>query len=259
MAITRVQQKFGSTGVYPTGKSWTIDLTSAPTVGNCLLIYICSKNPMNGLAIVQGGSSASWTSITSTSNASSNVYVYALLNVPSGSTTTLTLTTSNNSQLFCTIIEELSGLATSSLLDQTANSNGLGNTYSSGTTATTTNATEYWVNIYSYFNTASSGLDATGNAPTNGYTVNGALNTSPNPVKQGDAGWTGSAGPAPSILDTYGMIMAYKIVSSTGTAGGSITDVNSRNNNYLALAITLNGAAAAPTPTPRRQISCTIM
>ena len=257
MAITRVQQKNGSTGGFGTSTSWTIALDSNPTAGNCLFLYLTSKVALSITSVVQSGSSASWTLLTSATTTNRFIYVYGLVNVPSGSTSTITLTLSSAANNFCSIIEEISGLATASVLDKTSTANGAAtNTYTTGSTATTSTASEYWVNIYAYYNGSDVNLDATAASPTNGYTVFGALNTSPNPVKSGDSGWTGT-GIRPSPLDTFGMFIAYQIASTASTAGGNVTDNNSRSNDYIGLAITLLSTSSAVTA--RRRVISSFM
>jgi len=253
MAITRVQQKYGGTGNYPTGTSWTITLTSTPTTGNTLLMYLSSKTALSISSIVQGGSSASWSLLTSANVANIYTYIYALT-VPASSNSTITLTLSSSNRWFCSIIEEISGLASTGILDKSASSSGSGSTFSTGTTATTTSATEYWVNVYSYYGNGSTLGDSAATSPTNSYTVFGSVNTQPNPVLQTTAGWVGS-GSGSSPFDNFGIMISYKTVSSVGAAGGSVTDFNSAGNSYLGLALAFTGATSGPVAVRRRIIN----
>lgn len=253
MSITRIQQKHGSTGTYAqTSTVWTINLNSNPQEGNCLLLYLCSKTSLTISSIVQGGSSAAWSLLTSQNTTNRFTYVYALPNVPSGSTSTITMTLGVGAALWCTIIEEVRGLTSSSVLDQTSTANGATtNTYTTGTTSATTTTEGYWVNIYDYYN-ASIGTDAAGSSPTNDYTIYSAGN----PVIQASAGWVGNvASPQPPFNDSFGMIVAYKTVTSTGTAGGNITDSNATSSNYLGIAIALKGSGRSD----RRRITASFM
>ena len=233
--------------------TWTYTLSFTPTAGRCLLMYISSDTALSITSIVQGGSSASWSSITSSIVANRNIYIYALPNIPSGSNTTITLTLSASATLFTTFIEEVSNLVASagSLLDKTSTASGTGSTYQTGTTATTTTANEYWVNIYAWYDNSFFG-NPIGTNPTNGYTI-----ASPNPVTNSDGGWVGAGGIAPFSVAS-GQIMAYKIVTATGTAGGNVDDGNLGSIQYNGLAFTLVGTPDAAVAA-RRRVTSTFM
>lgn len=244
MAITRVQLKAVGTADYDVDTIWTTNLNSSPTVGNTLLLYLYSYTALSITSIVQGGSSASWTLQTFSLAKNRNIYVYALENVPSGSTTEITLTLGSASTYFCAIIEEISELQESSILDQYVSTAGnITNTYNTGTTSATTVDNEYWVNVYSSYDPFGSG--AAGTNPTNGYTIE----ASANPISVFSPGWIpNSAGSGSSPLFNAVMIIAYKIVSSTGTAGGSIDDSNATSSNYNGLALSFKGSESPPPP-----------
>jgi len=216
--------------------SWTRTIGFTPTAGRCLLMYLQSRTALSITSITQSGSSATWSLLTSSVVANNNIYVYALPNTPSGSTGGITIVLGSAANGFTTIIEEVSGLVTTagSLLDKTSTTSGSGNTYQTGTTASTTSNNEYWVNIYSYDDPGLS--PPTGSSPTNSYTI-----STPNPLSSSTGGWTGTGG-APLVPDS-GQIMAYRIVTTTGTAGGNITDSNAGGLSYNGIAIALAGTA----------------
>ena len=227
--------------------NWTYTLSFTPTAGRCLLMYIQSRTALSITSITQGGSSATWSLITSSAVANNNIYVYALPNIPPGSNTTITLVLGSSVTFFTTIIEEVSGLVTTagSLLDKSTSTSGSGNTYQTGTTASTTLNDEYWVNIYSW---EDPGLlsQPLGSSPTNSYSI-----ASPNPVNISAGGWVGGGG-SPIQSFNAGQIMAYRIVTATGTAGGNITDSNAGGLAYNGLAIALAGVES--TTVERRRI-----
>lgn len=235
MAITRVRQTNAGTGNKIGVTTWTLTLSGTPTAGNTLLLYIGSINALSITSIVQGGSNSNWTSLYTSTNTNTNVYVYAL-NVTAGSNTTVTLTLGSANNRFYSICEEISGLANTSWLDKSTNTiSASTNTPTTGTTATTTSSNEYWVNLYFYYSLDG---DAQGSSPTNSYT----LYNSGAPIKFSDTGWVGgSIGIAPVLFS--GVIMAYKIVSIIGTAGGGITDALIDSAAYNSVALAFSGTA----------------
>ena len=56
--------------------TWTYTLSFTPTAGRCLLMYIQCNSTLSITSITQGGSSATWTLITSSAVANNNIYVY---------------------------------------------------------------------------------------------------------------------------------------------------------------------------------------
>lgn len=248
MAISRVQLTGGGTSNYDTDVQWTLTLGSSPTVGNTLLIYINGSSVLNITSIVQGGSSASWSLLSSSVVANRNLYIYSLEDVPSGSSSSIVINLGTAANWFCAVAEEISGLADSSILDQTSTNNGTAtNTYSTGSTPTTTQNDEYWVNIYSAYKAFGSAVQ--GSAPTNGYTIESTVN----PVSVFDIGLTPST-PSLGFAPTFsaGLILAYQIVSSTGTAGGDITDALSSSSNYNSIAATFKSTSSPPAGPTRR-------
>jgi hypothetical protein len=249
MAITRVRQTNAGTFNKTAVTTWTLTLSGTPTVGNTLLLYIGGINALSITSIVQGGSNSNWSSIYTSTNTNTNVYVYAL-NVTAGSNNTVTLTLGSASNRFYSICEELSGLVTSSWLDNSANTGFAStNTPTTGLTATTTNSNEYWVNLYFYYSIFG---HSQGSSPTNSYTLYNAGT----PIKFTDTGWNGGAnGPAP--VDFAGVIMDYKVVSVVGTAGGGISDSLENSNAYNSVALTFIGSSGGIVT--RRRISSSFM
>ncbi len=228
--------------------TWTYTLSFTPTSGRCLLMYIQCRSALSITSITQGGSAAAWTFIASSVVASNNIYVYALADTPPSSNTTITMVLGSANNLFTTMIEEVSGLVAiaANLLDKSSTFAGSGDSYQTGTTATTTTADEYWVNIYSWDDPTLSGTPL-GALPTNGYSI-----MSPNPLLSSASGWVAGGGSPAST--SSGQIAAYKIVTSTGAAGGNITDSNFSGLAYNGLAIALNATPSTPASTSRRRI-----
>jgi hypothetical protein len=244
MAITRVRQTNAGTFNKTAVTTWTLTLSGTPTVGNTLLLYIGGINALSITSIVQGGSNSNWTSVYTSTNTNTNVYVYAL-NVTAGSNTTVTLTLGSANNRFYSICEEISGLVNTSWLDKSTNTiSASTNTPTTGTTATTTSSNEYWVNLYFYY---SPDGDAQGSSPTNSYT----LYNSGTPIKFSDTGWLGgSNGVVPALFS--GVMMAYKIVSIVGTAGGGITDSLANLSAYNSVALAFSGTSGDVVATRRR-------
>ena len=236
--------------------TWTYTLSFTPTAGRCLLMYIQCNSTLSITSITQGGSSAAWTLITSSAVANNNIYVYALTDTPSGSNTTVTMVLGSANNFFSTIIEEVTGLVAvaANLLDKSSTSSGTGNTYQTGTTAATVTNDEYWVNIYSWYD-SSLFAEPVGASPTNSYSL-----ATPNPVTINTGGWTGAGG-LPFLAFGAGQIMAYRIVTTTGTAGGNVTDGNAGGLPYNGLAIALNATASVPGSinTRRRMVMPAVM
>jgi hypothetical protein len=249
MAITRVSQTKAGTGNKAIATTWTLTLSGTPTTGNTLLLYIGSVNTLSITSVVQGGSNSNWSLIYFKENTNTNVYVYAL-NVTAGSNNTVTLNLGSASNRFYSICEELSGLVTSSWLDNSSfNTSPSTNTPTTGLTATTTNSNEYWVNLYFYYSAA--GTPSQGSLPTNSYTL---YNTTP--ITFADPGWTGGATGSAS-LDSAGVIMDWRVVSVVGTAGGGISDSLANFNAYNSVALTFIGSSSGIVT--RRRISSSFM
>lgn len=254
MAITRVRQTNAGTGTATGGAkliatTWTLTLSGTPTTGNTLLLYIGSVNTLSITSVVQGGSNSNWSSIYTSNNANTNVYVYAL-NVTAGSNNTVTLNLGSASNGFYSICEELSGLVTSSWLDNYTNTvSPSTDTPTTGLTATTTNSNEYWVNLYFYYSIFA---NSQGSSPTNSYN----LYNSGTPIKLTDTGWNGGAnGPLPAYY--AGVIMDWQVVSVVGKAGGGISDSSLNSNAYNSVALTFIGSSGGIVT--RRRISSSFM
>jgi len=249
---TRVQSLSSGSGnggaLRGTATTWTLTLGSTPIVGNTLILYIGAVNALSITSIVQGGSGTSWTLATSSTNTNTNIYVY-YLNVTSGSNTTITLTLGSANNKFYSICEEMSGIQTGSILDKSAaNAQTSTNSPVTGTTGTTTSATEYWVNVHAYYSAASG--DPVPSSPTNSYAF-----YSTTPTHWTDAGWTGGAAVL-TPTDFAGMVMEYKSVLTTGTAGGGFSDSSLNADNYNSLALAFFATAGGVVA--RRRCSVTI-
>ncbi len=131
-------------------------------------------------------------------------------------------------------VQEVSGISDNTPDRKSNGSGGPTTSYDTGSTLTTRNASEYWLNVYAYYN-ASTGADCQGSAPSNGYT----LNYGGSPITGTMAGWVPTieySAAAPTY--SYGMVFAHKFVSCEANAGGTITDSNENENYYAAGAIT---------------------
>jgi hypothetical protein len=257
MATIRVRQTNAGTGNGAGGArnsatTWTLTLSGTPSVGNTLLLYIGSVNALSISSIVQGGSNSNWTSIYTSTNTNTNIYVFALY-VTSGSNTTVTLTLNSASNQFYSICEEISGLSTSNWLDKSTNTTSAStNSPTTGTTAVTNNANEYWVNLYCYFSNGAG--DTQGSSPTNGYSL---YNTG-TPIRFTDTGWTAAGGNILALVEA-GMVMTYQIVSTTGNAGGSISDSLNNSNSYNSVALSFFSTGGGLVVNARRRISSSFM
>ena len=237
MTIANLQNAGSGNGTafYGGRSSWTLTLSFTPTQGNALLVFL---NVVSGTVTGLTYNGSAMTQIFAGGVSNANVLCYGI-SVPASPPSTVVLTFSSNANQFASVIQEVSGL-TSFVADQTAFANGTGATYSSGTTFTTTSAIELWENAYAYYN-ASTGNDPSGTSPTNGY---GLLNSGI-PVKFTDTGWIWTTGAMStgSPLTSSGLLMAYKMVTSTGAAGGSISDLSVHTNTWFGAALTFAGPA----------------
>lgn len=214
MAITLVQHA-SSTTSFTSGTSGTAHATfgSNITAGNCVIaafsIQTVSFSPTVS-SVTTNGSADNWANaITETGHAVGPGAIYVDPNSAGGQKqinvaasfggTASTLT----SVAILIDIFEVSGLATTSPVDKTqGSSGGAGTSWTSGSTATTTNANEFWVGVAAIAASATNTtLVVTGpGAPWNNETV---LNT-----------FLDDTGAALEVYQASG----YQIVSSTGTA-----------------------------------------
>ena len=142
---------------------------------------------------------------------------------------------------FSTIIEEVQGI-TNLTPDQVAHSSGTGSTYSTGTTSTTSRKVEYWSNVYAYYN-FSSGFDPVGSSPSNGYSL-----YSTTPTKATDIGWDWTVGlhTITPVGPSAGILLGWKTVVATGTAGGTVADSGANNNTWYGTALAWLGPLNSP-------------
>lgn len=184
MAISVVQSVKG------TGTS--VSFSSNTTAGNCVVVVVCDKTglgvcsvsavKLGGAADNFGSSAAVTGGGSSTGNVLTSIWVDP--NCAGGQTAVAATVANSTSPVI--FAYEISGLATSSVVDQTASSGtSTGSSFSSGSTATTSQANEIWIGAVS--------AGATPSNPT-GY-------TSQSQISGAEVGQAG-----------------YDIVSSTGTA-----------------------------------------
>ena len=229
MTITVVQSAQNLGNDSSTGNpTVTVTLGSPTTAGNCLLVAVLTTGTGNNPAvsgITLGSSGDTFTSLISNGSGTSDV-IAAIFADPgcSGGQTTVTVTTSGGSGTgyMNVSVLEVSGLVTSagSLLDKSSGATGSGSTsWSSGTTATTTQAAEFWIGCGGTYYTA---------------TITGP--SSP---------WTNLATQDGPQLHT---VAGYQVTSATGTATYSGTFSVSENSG--AVVVTLKGASgSAPSGT----------
>lgn len=207
MAITVVHTTTAST------LSVTIPSTTA---GNCLVVCISTEDfsgttvqSVSGVTL--GGSAGNFAQLAASALAGANVcasFIWADPNCAGGQTAIVI--SGSNLNVATTAggvtVYEISGLTASSVLDQSSTSIGASATYTSGTTPTTTQASEIVIGCINFFDT---------------------LSTSP-------AGYTNST-------FTFG-ITGYKIVSATGAYVYSATQ--SPSGNYAGAVVALKAAPA---------------
>lgn len=196
-AITRVQQP-----VCANGGATTIacTLTSTPVNGNALIAVIGTRGTSDNRvsSITQTG--ATWTRQAQRTNANGvTVEIWAAFNV-SGAATSVTINLAASVKASA-IIAEYSGLATSSVLDQTSTgATGSSASPSTGTTATTTQADELWIGAMANINTN------TYSAQTNSFS---------------EVAESASTGGSSSTRNNA--VMEERIVSATGAASTGAT------------------------------------
>ena len=200
----------------------------ATTAGNCLVVCVASLNattPASISGITLGGSADNFAQAVANTAQTASAFIWADPNCAGGQTSVvisgahLTVSAGNGG----VVVYEVSGLAASSPVDKTSSGNAAsGTTWSSGTTAATTQAAEFWAGVADAFNPVGPG------APWNNTTAGTSC------------------------------IAGQQITSATGTAtyNGTCT-----NTGPVAAAVatfkpaSLPGTAtpAEPMPTPRRR------
>lgn len=189
MSISVVQSAWSSTG----GSSATVTLGHNTTSGNCLVVLVGAgtNSSFSVSSIALSGSSDTF------SQAAGLLYTpgnndYALSSIwtddnCSGGFNTVTVSFSTGLGYMVSVYE-VSGLATSSVVDQTSTHGDTGTSWTSGTTGTTSSNNEIW------------------------FGASSARSTSA-PTLTGPAGWTNNSQSSPN-----GFVHGYQIVSSIGTA-----------------------------------------
>jgi hypothetical protein len=261
--ITRYTRHFGSTGgnylnnpaqIGYTGVNtvWTAQLSTSPSIGNGLLMYIVAKNSLPITSIVLGGTNQTFTGIASTSAGGNRfIYVYALTYALNGAGTTVTINMSSgsNNNLFCTYTEEIAGLSILNPVDTMSSNSGLSTSiYDTLKAPITTISSAYWVNIYCYRN----GLPNSDPYPVTiggNYTSTELINIPPNYITQGLGGWSGVSTGVSTLSDTLGMVVVYRPSNFLGQPGGRVQDFYGYTNDFAALALSLKITGSTPDPT----------
>ena len=154
--MTLVQTKGGpNTGTAAT--SITLTFSSAPTSGNFLVAGI----RLGSTSVSSMTPPTGWSLATSKVNTDSTLYLYYQENCGTGTAYTWTFGSVGSSAV---VGAEYSSIFTSSSLDVTASNSGLSDPTDSGTTITTTRATELWIAIL--MNDSGVGFST----PTNSFT-----------------------------------------------------------------------------------------
>lgn len=189
MAITLVQYTSSSTDSSP----YPATFTNPTTAGNCIVMAGWYSSESTSLIpeitnVILGSSADNFTQIAYNYILANNSYIAVSIWVDpgcAGSETTVTASgtnLSNYKEEAGITICEVSGLATSNVTDKYSTNTETATTFSSGTTATTSSADEFWIGVA----TAGSDITQTGS-------------------------WN-------SILAQSFSQVGYQIVSSTGTA-----------------------------------------
>ena len=237
-------QHAGNATTFTSGSSGTASATfgSSPTAGNCLIAcftVIDQPGTASITSVKTGASADNWASAAVENQASVNGVITAIYACPdtgaSSSTVNVAVTfggtasTSNNVVVLVDIFE-VSGLVLSSAVDKTSvnSPGGTGETsFTSDATATTTQASEFWIGVAGAW-TESSGVSVGFGGPSSPWANETALT--------GTAKLSGTS---------YGaaQVAGYQVASSTGTATYSGT--MSQSSLYCAAVVTLKAAAAA--------------
>lgn len=220
-----VQTKQGST----TSSTLTITLDAATTAGNALVVMIATSgttsNPTSVSAVTLGGSADNFAQVSTYGSASDAAIGACWLDLNcAGGQTSVAITVAGGTGTLATLasVYEWSGLYPVSPFDQTSNGVSTGSTsWSSGTSPTTTQATEVWFGAV--FTTESSAGTITG--PSSPWT-----NLAQVSQTQG------------SFEDRW--MSGYQVVSSTGTATYSGTV--SPSSQWIAKVVTFRLDTGGP-------------
>lgn len=231
MSISVVQYVSSAAQTTATSASATISSTGT---GNCLVVVVFTEDAIGTAPTVSsvqiGGVADNFSSAATTPSAGGNLRtdLWVDRNALSGQTSVtvnLTSTTSFSSWEFK--VYEISGLDTASPVDKTSTNNTAGASWTSGTTATTTAASEIWIGAVFCGNTA----------------------TGPS------SPWTNHNSGSSTDID------GFQIVSSMGTATYSGTQ--SSSGAVAAAVITLKGftnvTSTGSVALPRMALSATVL
>lgn len=233
--VTLIQSVTGQTNL-KTATNWTVTLPIGPTTGNTLLAYFGWYNSLGITSITQSGSNANWVSLASTNNGSLYFSVWALNPIPAGTAQTSSIYFNGIARLWNCTFEEVSGLSASSVVDVVSTLSSTDPLFNTGNTSTTTVSNEYWINLWYYNDALGSTATETISSAGSGYTPSTSSAAVITPVN-------GNNGT--SVFNISGMLSAYKIVSSTGVAGGLATDSTAGNNGIanFGYALTFKGTS----------------
>lgn len=219
MGVAHVQDVQGDSATSAT--TLTLTLGGATTAGNCLVACISSSasvtnNSVSGVTL--GGSAGNWASLVSAGTGAGEA-ITGIWADPScaGGQTSVVVSVSGGSGstvwLFARVYE-FSGLAaaTSGLLDKSSTATASSSSWSSGTTAATTHASEAWVGL----------------VITDSTTITGPASP-----------WSNGA----QLTSTLDFMSGYQVRTATGTAAYSGTFAGSES--YIAVV-----ACLAPAPQP---------
>lgn len=208
MAISLVQAKSGTGTSSPT----TVTLSSPTTAGNCLIVcwtVLATGSQPSTFSGTLGGSAGNFGTVLTVN---SDTGILADPNCAGGQTAVaLTFSGGSGSYAVGVYVYEVSGLAASSVVDKTVSGTTGTTSWTSGATATTTNANEFWVGMASCYQTTT-------------QTITGP--SSP---------WTNETAIHPSQGANFlNSVSGYQIVSSTGTCTYAGTVASSGGNTVLA-------------------------
>ena len=200
--------------VHATAGSSTSVTIPSTTAGNCLVVCVMSENAAAAATVsgvTLGGSAGNFSQLAGAAGSTGSEFCDAIIWADpncAGGQTAIVISGSHlnvGSGNGGVVVFEVSGLVTSSVLDKSSTGGTTGSSWSSGTTATTTQASEIWIGCADTFNTITApGGSWTNTSPSGGFSVAG-----------------------------------YQVVSSTGTA--TYNSTQSSSGPYAAAVVTLLG------------------
>lgn len=193
----------------------TVTVTTSSSGSGNFLVASCAQDSITATLSITDNLSDAWTAATATTESVFNIQqqLFYLVNTPSGVTSVVCHSNTSTPNVLIGIVEEFSGVATSSVVDgtqQNATTRGFSNPATWTTpTITTTNAADLLIQA-----------NADGNSTT--YTAS--------------TGWTLPTGGQSSNAFHRNSALQYRIVSSTGTYAptGSFT-VGGNSNTLVTL------------------------